>query len=204
MGGPGVGHTGVTPESATPDRRVAAWATRTRDSKTRSGHRLRGRPAPRVCPAVTRDHCRFSRPGPDQAHPRPNRRISSNTRETTRYSSHWVLRAMARPGLEPGTPRFSVVRSRSSNGAECPGEMRLLRWPRRCGGSRKFRSFLVGSGDERCVISQSLACGALRCGLLRPPSSSPVILELAIRVAAGVSGQPVTATALVRCSPRFG
>jgi hypothetical protein len=28
--------------------------------------------------------------------------------------------AMARPGLEPGTPRFSVVRSRLSNGRELP------------------------------------------------------------------------------------
>ena len=34
---------------------------------------------------------------------------------------------MARPGLEPGTPRFSVVRPKLSNWAEIPGKHRVLR-----------------------------------------------------------------------------
>ena len=38
---------------------------------------------------------------------RPNSGIVSNTPETTRSSSYQASRPMARPGLEPGTPRFS-------------------------------------------------------------------------------------------------
>jgi hypothetical protein len=30
--------------------------------------------------------------------------------------------AVARPGLEPGTPRFSVMRSKVSNGPELPAK----------------------------------------------------------------------------------
>jgi dihydrofolate reductase len=43
----------------------------------------------------------------------------------TRHTTTAIMRdsAMARPGLEPGTPRFSVVRSRLSNDAENPANL---------------------------------------------------------------------------------
>ena len=46
---------------------------------------------------------------PKSGDPRPRPRIASSTPESSKSSSHRALRAMARPGLEPGTPRFSVV-----------------------------------------------------------------------------------------------
>jgi hypothetical protein len=39
----------------------------------------------------------------------PFLRIALDTPETARFSVHGALQAMARPGLEPGTPRFSVL-----------------------------------------------------------------------------------------------
>ncbi len=53
-------------------------------------------------PEVMRDYQRFSRPSP--FHPRLT--IALDTPEPARSSIHGALRAMARPGLEPGTPRF--------------------------------------------------------------------------------------------------
>jgi hypothetical protein len=40
-----------------------------------------------------------------------------------------ALRLMARPGLEPGTPRFSDVRSKPSNPAERPANQRVPQQP---------------------------------------------------------------------------
>ena len=61
--------------------------------------------------------------------------------------------AVARPGLEPGTPRFSVVRSESSNQPETPAKRgRRVRGPR-LRHTRKFASFLPDSGDEWRLVS---------------------------------------------------
>ena len=54
------------------------------------------------CPAIARDCRRFSPPGPDQAHLRPTWTTPANPPKTTTSSNHRALRAMARPGLEPG------------------------------------------------------------------------------------------------------
>ena len=62
---------------------------------------------------------------------------------------------MARPGLEPGTPRFSVVRSRLSNVAEIPANPLDPNGLARLETSRKFRSFLADSGDEKRLVSHS-------------------------------------------------
>ena len=61
---------------------------------------------------------------------------------------------MARPGLEPGTPRFSDVRPEVLNGAETPANKRVL--ARNCpeAETRKFHCLRSGSGDAMRLISQ--------------------------------------------------
>jgi hypothetical protein len=55
---------------------------------------------------------------------------------------------MARPGLEPGTPRFSVVRANLSNRAEIPGKQRV-RWSvAKRAISCYLRSFALRLGTE--------------------------------------------------------
>ena len=62
---------------------------------------------------------------------------------------------MARPGLEPGTPRFSVVRLQLSNQVEIARNSRFWSSPSRRHKVRKFQEFLADSGDERRDVSQS-------------------------------------------------
>jgi hypothetical protein len=63
---------------------------------------------------------------------------------------------MARPGLEPGTPRFSVVRAKTSNARETAGNKQLRRWravARNTANSWRFASIRetgqVSSPDRR-------------------------------------------------------
>ena len=77
---------------------------------------------------------------------------------------------MARPGLEPGTPRFSVVRSSLSNDAENAANSRLRRGQAHVCKLRKFHGFLADSGDEGRLVSQSGT---------RLTSSGPVAATLA-------------------------
>ena len=82
--------------------------------------------------------------------------IPPPTRESSFHAGYGVLE-VARPGLEPGTPRFSVVRSRFSNGCEILAKQQdSSDLPDRCE-VRKFRSFLADSGDGAPFISQSAA-----------------------------------------------
>ena len=58
---------------------------------------------------------------------------------------------MARPGLEPGTPRFSVVGQNVSNSDAIPAVQRVLAIESDRLDVRKLRSFLEGLGTEmRC------------------------------------------------------
>jgi hypothetical protein len=57
----------------------------------------------------------------------PFLRIARDTLETARSSVQGGFRAMARPGLEPGTPRFSVVTSHRPSGAKSLEDRRFLR-----------------------------------------------------------------------------
>ena len=61
---------------------------------------------------------------------------------------------MARPGLAPGTPRFSVVRCRHSNDGEFPASSPDPGGGLRRSGACKLRSVLADSGDEPRLISQ--------------------------------------------------
>jgi hypothetical protein len=124
----------------------------------------RGRcPAHRACPAITGDYRGlplFQPARPKSGDPRPRLRIASSTPESPKSSSHRASRAMARPGLEPGTPRFSDVRSTASNGVAIPGKQRVLgRWTQRLK-PRSLRSFAAGSGDEVRLVSRSRRCSA--------------------------------------------
>jgi hypothetical protein len=62
---------------------------------------------------------------------------------------------MARGGLEPPTPRFSVVRSYLSNDAENAANSRLCRGRAHIDKLRKFHEFHADSGDDGRPISQS-------------------------------------------------
>src|SRR5215216_298210 len=90
---------------------------------------LRWRPrALRTCPAVTRNYRRFGQPDRNQAHSRPNWRISSNTPEPTRSSHHQASGAMARPGLGDTT-----ISSRGPKWLAGTGQIVLICrgvWPR--------------------------------------------------------------------------
>jgi hypothetical protein len=56
---------------------------------------------------------------------------------------------MARPGLEPGTPRFSVVDQNLSNSGGIRAIQRVLVSDRGGVDVRKLRSFVAGLGTER-------------------------------------------------------
>jgi hypothetical protein len=75
--------------------------------------------------------------------------IALDTPETARSSIHRALRAMARPGLEPGTPRFSVVRPAHLNSLDLQAIPWLLAQSRGSGLSRTLRSFPGGYGRRR-------------------------------------------------------
>ena len=72
----------------------------------------------------------------------------------TRKSSRRAALRMARPGLEPGTPRFSVVRLPPSNSREMPANITLSCIQRRRLDQCKFRSFRRDSGDGFRLVSQ--------------------------------------------------
>jgi hypothetical protein len=84
--------------------------------------------------------------GPHQAH--FDRRFQARVQAPENKNSA-IMRdcAMARPGLEPGTPRFSVVRSESSNQPKSPANNGLRGLSPRCRHARKFPSFRPDSGD---------------------------------------------------------
>ena len=101
--------------------RIADVATRTPDHTTGSRDR-RAHPRPCcACSAITGDYRRFSPARPKSGHLRPKGMISSNAPETTGSSTDAAFRMMARPGLEPGTPRFSAVRSSRAKAAKSLG-----------------------------------------------------------------------------------
>src|SRR5437773_10520704 len=62
---------------------------------------------------------------------------------------------MARPGLEPGTPRFSVVRSKPSNPAKTPANKWAPRAALGDADTRRFHSFQWDSGNDRSLIAFS-------------------------------------------------
>jgi hypothetical protein len=72
---------------------------------------------------------------PRSGDPRPRSRVAYSTPENTKSSSHRALRAMGRPGLEPGTPRFSVVRVGWPEGRE---SLVATWFPPGCGDRRMF------------------------------------------------------------------
>ena len=79
-------------------------------------HRRRDRSrAHRRSAPVVQQSCWIA--GSSAGHPLfiPFLRVPSDTPERPRSSSHGALRGMARPGLEPGTPRFSVVSASGAN-----------------------------------------------------------------------------------------
>jgi integrase-like protein len=87
-------------------------------------------------------------------------------------------RGMARPGLEPGTPRFSGVRFSLSNRAETPAYKRDRTALQRARHTRKFHAFRGGLGDVRRPIARwcaSAACEpriqrSVAFSSIRPPS----------------------------------
>src|SRR4029453_6127278 len=63
---------------------------------------------------------------------------------------------MARPGLEPGTPRFSVVGAEASNWLEAAANRRIPSRRQMRGDCRKLRSFAVDLGTQVGPGAQSL------------------------------------------------
>ena len=79
----------------------------------------------------------------------------------TRKSAWNAGLRMARPGLEPGTPRFSVVEQNLSNNGGIPANVRVRAWRWRRSDSRKLRSFLVDLGTDTRFGAQSDRCIAV-------------------------------------------
>ena len=128
-----------------------------------------------ACSAITGDYRRFSRPGPDRAIPGPSG-IASTAPESPKSSSHRALRAMARPGLEPGTPRFSVLRPNLSNRAKSPAIKRLLVGSPREAGVSYLRTFALQLGTQISFGTQSTPMAA----------TSPVNARPRVRLDGGV------------------
>jgi hypothetical protein len=82
--------------------------------------------------------------------------------ETRRSSSRAALR-MARPGLEPGTPRFSDVDRNVSNSRVIPAIERVSVIESHWLDVRRLRSFLADSGTEMRIGTQCETAGARRC-----------------------------------------
>ena len=61
---------------------------------------------------------------------------------------------MARPGLEPGTPRFQCVGSSSRTRRKLPGNERVSAGCAWVSNPRRFHSFRRGSGDGRLPVSR--------------------------------------------------
>jgi hypothetical protein len=131
-------------------------------SSVRAGARHHDALSPRVgSPGVTWDYQRFSRPSPFH----PLLRIALDTPETARSSIHGPLRAMARPGLEPGTPRFSVVVQNLSNIGGIPANTPVCAGRWRSANRRKLRLFIAGLGTGTRSGAQSgpLCLGRCAC-----------------------------------------
>jgi len=75
------------------------------------------------------------------------------TRETRESAG---LPRMARPGLEPGTPRYSVVGRNRSNKVESPAIPRVLLRHGRREEVRNFHTFLADSGTETHLVPKRL------------------------------------------------
>ena len=85
----------------------------------------------------------------------PGLAIPRTTKQQTRTCSR--VQRMARPGLEPGTPRFSVVRSKRLSSAKSWKRCALR--PFGCSGDvRSLRRFAADSGDGARLISRSRWC----------------------------------------------
>ena len=80
---------------------------------------------------------------------------------------------MARPGLEPGTPRFSGVRVSLSNGAKTPANRRDAAAPRRAQETRKFHSFPGDSGDRWRPVARW--CASAAGGPHSAPGRAPAV-----------------------------
>jgi hypothetical protein len=86
---------------------------------------------------------------------------------------------MARPGLEPGTPRFSVVLLRGSSSAHLQGKYRCLNWLAPSAFSRTLRSFPVRKdryrGSSACCDGAGCVCrrGVQRAEPVRPAGVVP-------------------------------
>ena len=85
-----------------------------------------------------------------------------NTPESVRSSIHSDLRTMARPGLEPGTPRFSVADRNPSNRVESPAIQRESGEGHWTAKARKFHSFLTDSGTQMRFGTQCRSMGRRR------------------------------------------
>ncbi len=91
--------------------------------------------------------------GDDHSQPSASAQSSAQTKAPShrpkRRKSRWNagLR-MARPGLEPGTPRFSVVGRNPSNNAEKPAVLRYLDRRDHQPDVRKLRSFVADWGTR--------------------------------------------------------
>jgi hypothetical protein len=105
----------------------------------------------------------------------PFLRIALGTPETARSCVHRVFRAMARPGLEPGTPRFSVVHPRRSSSA-CLQRLSMIR-AAGCVSrfSRTLRRFSGGYGRRggSSAFSQRRSGPARRIVRAALPHSAP-------------------------------
>jgi hypothetical protein len=75
-------------------------------------------------------------------------RIALDTPETARSSIHGALRAMARPGLEPGTPRFSGAGRKATVRAGIPATRRVCLRQRLDEDVRNLRSYPLDLGTE--------------------------------------------------------
>ena len=84
---------------------------------------------------------------------------------------------MTRPGLEPGTPRFSVVPCRPSNSAESPANWaRSTRYLRGVD-VRELRAFHLGLGDDGRLIARMIG-GSAALHLLAVAHEAEVSLSL--------------------------
>jgi hypothetical protein len=99
---------------------------------------------------------------------------------------------MARPGLEPGTPRFSVVGRNLSNSVVIPANMRLLAVERHGLDVRKLHSFLLDLGTEtrfgaqwRPINARGWESGRSRLELICPRLARRPTTTAARRAAVG-------------------
>ena len=91
----------------------------------------------------------------------------------TEHADLQGLCEVARPGLEPGTPRFSGVRVSLSNGAKTPANRRDAAAPRRAQETRKFHSFPGDSGDRWRPVARW--CASAAGGPHSAPGRAPAV-----------------------------